>query len=110
MHQDKPRKPAVGARQDLWRPAGTCVDYQIFVRDLPYFEDGDWRSGVAGMRALGLCEDNACGVTTVRGEWGFFQIPARGFPELKVTLFQFTPKRQRRQLLNALANALDGSR
>jgi hypothetical protein len=106
MHDEYSRKSDAWDAKGPWRQGETCVDYQVFVCDLPKFEGSDWQSAVARMRALGQCEDNACGVTTVRGSWGFFQIPVRGFPELKVTFFQFTRQHQRRRFLWALANAL----
>ena len=96
--------------KSFWRRAQTCVDYRVYVCDFPQCDDARWRWAVARMRMLGRCESNACGVTYVRGAWGFFQIPARGFPELKVTFFHFTRRRQRRVLLSAITHALrDGT-
>ncbi len=92
-----------------WRQAGSCVDYKVFVCRLPEFGDFGWQSAVARLMALGHCERTACGVTTVRADWGFFQIPVRGFPELKVTFFMVTRKHRRERLLRALAGALRAS-
>lgn len=89
-----------------WRRTGTCVDYQVFVCGLPALDDSGWESAVARMRALGRFDTNACGITTVRGDWGFFQIPVRGFPELKVTFFQTARKHRQRQLLDAISDTL----
>jgi hypothetical protein len=106
MHDKDSRKLVATGANSPWRISGTCVDYQVFVCDLPEFDDSGWESTVAGMCALGHYDTNACGVTTVRGDWGFFQIPIRGFPELKVTFFQMTRRQQQRRLLDALAEAL----
>jgi hypothetical protein len=59
------------------------------------------------MRALGICDDTSFGVVTVRGAWGFFQIPAAGFPEMKITFFQSGKEADRVRLLRTLANILE---
>ena len=91
----------------LWRPGRTCVDYIVFTRPLQVVSAERWLDQVARMRALGICEDTSFGVVTVRGTWGFFQIPAAGFPELKITFFQTGKKADRKYLLRTLANILE---
>ena len=93
-----------------WRQSQTCVDYVVYVRDLPSPDFGLWQDMVARMRALGLCQDTPFGVTTVRGAWGFFQIPAHGFPELKATFFQTSEPAERGRLLTAIADILEMTR
>jgi hypothetical protein len=110
MHDETSRKSVATGAKSPWRKSGTCVDYQVFTCALPDFDESGWESAVAGMRALGRCESNACGVTTVRGDWGFFQIPVRGFPELKVTFFQTTRRQRQWRLLDALAGILRKNR
>jgi hypothetical protein len=87
-----------------WRRHEACVDYLVYVRPLPSLALPRWQDSVARMRVLGVCQDTSFGVTTVRGPWGFFQIPAYGFPELKVTFFQVGEPVQRRHLLHDLNN------
>jgi len=58
------------------------------------------------MRALGICDDTSFGVVTVRGAWGFFQIPAAGFPEMKL-LLSVWQEADRVRLLRTLANILE---
>jgi hypothetical protein len=93
-----------------WRQTGTCVDYLVCVRDLPTLEPSRWRAVAEQLRLLGISEESAFGVTTVRGAWGFFQIPAPGFPELKVTFFQAGEAAEKRSLLIAIANILEMER
>jgi len=67
-----------------------------------------WLDQVARMRALGICDD-----TFVRSGYGagglglFRQIPAAGFPEMKITFFQSGKKADRVRLLRTLANILE---
>lgn len=82
------------------------MGYQVYMCTLPEFRASEWQDIVTRLRALGHCQDNAYGITTVRRPWGYFQIPPRGFPELKVTLFRFTRAAERQELLDAIADAL----
>jgi hypothetical protein len=93
-----------------WRQSQTCVDYVVYVRDLPSLDHRHWQDMVARMRTLGTCQDTAIGVTTVRGAWGFFQIPAPGFPELKATFFQTSEPAERSRLLTDIADILETTR
>ncbi len=90
----------------FWQPGRTCVDYIVFTHPLLAFSAECWLGKVSRMRALGICEDTSFGVVTVRGAWGFFQIPAAGFPELKITFFQSGEEADRVRLLRVLANIL----
>lgn len=90
-----------------WRWRQACVDYIVYVCPLPAFVTGHWQEMVKRLRALGICQDSAFGVTTVRGPWGFFQIPVQGFPEMKITFFQITEKSERRRLLTEIAAILE---
>jgi hypothetical protein len=109
VHTESLRSASPPGIHSPWRKSATCVDYRVYVCDLPDLDSLQWQSAVERMRILGQCHDNPCGVTTVRGSWGFFQIPPAGFPELKVTFFRFTRSNRRRSLLRALAAALWGS-
>ena len=91
----------------LWRPGRTCVDYIVFTHPLQDVSTEYWLDQVVRMRALGICDDTPFGVVTVRGTWGFFQIPAAGFPEMKITFFQSGKKADRGRLLRTLANILE---
>lgn len=90
-----------------WRRHEACVDYLVYVHPLPVVPASLWQAQVARMRALGTCHDTSFGVTTVRGPWGFFQIPAPGFPELKATFFQISEPGKRRCLLQELQAILE---
>jgi hypothetical protein len=83
------------------------VDYIVFTRTLQAVSTECWLDQVARMRLLGICEDTSFGVVTVRGVWGFFQIPAAGFPEMKITFFQSGKEADRVRLLRTLANILE---
>jgi hypothetical protein len=91
----------------LWRLGRTCVDYIVFTRPLQAVSAERWLVQVSCMRVLGICDDTPFGVVTVRGTWGFFQIPAAGFPELKITFFQSGKEADRMHLLITLANILE---
>ena len=91
----------------LWRLGRTCVDYIVFTRPLQAVSAERWLDQVTCMRALGICDDTSFGVVTVRGTWGFFQIPAAGFPEMKITFFQSGKEADRVRLLRTLANILE---
>ena len=93
-----------------WRQTQTCVDYIVYVHALPAIDKARWIEMVKRMRALGICQDTSFGVTTVRGAWGFFQIPVLGFPELKVTFFQSSQTTEHRRLLTDLADILEMER
>lgn len=93
-----------------WRQSQTCVDYVVYVRDLPSLDHRRWQAMAARMRSLGICQDTPFGVTTVRGAWGFFQIPAHGFPELKATFFQTSGPAERNRLLTDIADILETTR
>ena len=90
------------AELSMWREGRSCVDYAVYVSDLPPCSPKRWNEMAAQMRALGICQDTSFGVTTVRGEWGFFQIPAANFPEMKVTFFQTARVAERIRLLTAI--------
>ncbi len=90
-----------------WRWRQACVDYIVYVCPLPAFDAFHWQERVKRLRALGICQDTAFGVTTVRGPWGFFQIPVHGFPEMKVTFFQIAGTSERRRLLVEIAAILE---
>jgi hypothetical protein len=92
-----------------WRQSKTCVDYVVYVHALPEVSVAHWQEMVSQMRALGFCHDTSIGVTTVRGSWGFFQIPIHGFPELKATFFQISRPAERERLLAALSEIFEGT-
>ncbi|MEJ2591788.1 MAG: hypothetical protein P8178_10370 [Candidatus Thiodiazotropha sp.] len=90
-----------------WRQHEACVDYLVYVHSLPHFTQARWQQLTKRMQALGHCVRSGFGVVTVRGDWGFFQIPAAGFPELKVTFFQTAGDRERTEILSALTDILE---
>ena len=90
-----------------WRQYEACVDYLVYVHSLPNFTHARWQQLTKRMQALGHCVTSGFGVVTVRGDWGFFQIPAAGFPELKVTFFQTSGDRERAEILSALTDILE---
>ena len=59
-----------------------------------------------GLRRLGQCEPEVCGVTTARGKWGFFLIPPQGFPEMKVCFYRHSSLRQRMRRLSLLEDCI----
>lgn len=89
-----------------WRNAETCVDYRVYVRQLKGFTETEWCACAEKLRDLGKCRTNAFGIFTVSGGWGFFQIPSPGFPELKVTFFQFVSLSKRQSIFARIENAL----
>lgn len=95
---------------DNWRQSQSCVDYIVYVHVLPPVDARHWQTMVERLRTLGLCEDTSFGVTTVRGSWGFFQIPAPGFPELKATFFQSCGQAECERLLMAIDTIMETAR
>jgi len=74
-----------------WRRVPACVDYQAYVYPWPPMDEERRRLLAQALGGLGMREDNACGVTTVRAAWGFLMVPPPGFPELKVNFFPGVP-------------------
>ncbi len=97
---------AIEEADRFWRKFRACIDYEVYVCDLPEYRDSDWTSAVTRMRMLGICSVDVCGITTVRATWGFFLIPGPGYPELKITFFQIAPKPERQRILDELMNIL----
>ncbi|MDA8095511.1 MAG: hypothetical protein M0T84_16705 [Betaproteobacteria bacterium] len=102
VKHDRGRAGAMG-----WRKAQACVDYVAYTHALPSTNDGGWQEISTRLRVLGICQDTAIGVTTVRNDWGFFQIPTRNFPELKVTFFRTARVADRNNVLAAIAAILE---
>lgn len=96
--------------EPFWRRSQACVDYEVFVCDLPNLGDAAWRSAVTQLRALGVCSIDVCGITTVRGGWGFFLIPGSGYPEMKITFFKITSPAERQSVLDQVAKVLRASK
>ena len=91
-----------GGEVGRWSPVPYCVDYYSFVRPLPAVDEPRWQRLVDDLKRLGRCEANGCGVITARGRWGFFLIPPRGFPEIKVCFYRGSSPRQRVRRLRLL--------
>jgi hypothetical protein len=86
-----------------------CVDYVSFVRPLPDVSPARWQGLVIELSRLGRCEIDGCGVITARGRWGFFLIPPRGFPEIKVCFYRCSSARRRVRQLQLLEACFTGS-
>lgn len=86
------------------------MDYLVYVYRLPNIDRALWQQMTRRMQALGHCRKSGFGVVTVEGDWGFFQIPAAGFPEFKITFFQTSEALERTSLLSDLAGILEMSR
>ncbi len=99
--------PTGRASASGWRKAQACVDYIAYTHALPSTNDCGWQEISTRLRVLGICQDTALGVTTVRNTWGFFQIPKRDFPELKVTFFRISRVADRNNVLAAIAAILE---
>jgi hypothetical protein len=85
-----------------WSRVSNCVDYISFVRPLPDVGPAQWQRLVAELSRLGRCELDGCGVITARGRWGFFLVPPRGFPEIKVCFYRSSSARRRARQLQLL--------
>jgi hypothetical protein len=82
-----------------WQQVPACVDYQAYVYPWPPM-DGEQRHLLTqALGRLGVREDNACGVTTVRAAWGFLIVPPAGFPELKINFFPGVPMQTQCEIL-----------
>jgi hypothetical protein len=99
-----------GPKIGNWHQSQTCVDYIVYAYALPTIDMSRWQAMVKQMRMLGICQDTTFGVTTVRGPWGFFQIPAHKFPDLKATFFKTSELVERRRLLAAISEILENVR
>jgi hypothetical protein len=93
---------------DRWSRVTACVDYHSFVRPLPDVGPERWQEVVAELSRLGRCELDGCGVVTARGPWGFFLIPPRGFPEIKVCFYHRSSARRRVRQLQLLEACFTG--
>jgi len=82
-----------------WRRVPSCVDYQAYVCPWPPMDRERHQVFSATLGGLGVQEDNACGVATVRAAWGFLIVPPPGFPELKVNFFPNVPTQALREIL-----------
>jgi hypothetical protein len=92
----------VSTARSPWSPVPQCIDYISFVRPLPSLDLERWQGLVMRLARLGRCEHDACGVITARGRWGFFLIPPRGFPEIKVCFHRRSSPRERLRRLQLL--------
>ncbi len=87
-----------GARSDRdaasgtgFHPISACVDYRAFILPLTGLDRPAWNGFRRSLQALAETTEVRLGVLRILGWWGFLDVPAYGFPELKVSFYRDTP-------------------
>ncbi len=83
----------------------SCVDYQSFVYSLDK-QFTPQRYEVCGrlLLSLGTVTEERMGVVYVRGPWGFFVVPAYGYPTLKISFFHDSTSKEIEHVLLKIYN------
>ena len=91
-----------------WREAGSCLDYQTWVIDLPdQIPAGRHAEMACRLRALGRLDQELLGVAYVRGDWGVLIVPPVGFPEIKIRIHHHVGEKRSKAILTSIRRIVD---